>query len=66
MIKKSGSVSGVLSMPWALRAEEKRIRAELASHDCQLPPLAEYKDAHEAEYVQRHLSYRLGLSYLTH
>lgn len=60
MIKKSGSVSGLLSMPWALRAEEKRIRAELAAHDCQLPPLVEYKDAHEAEYVQRHLSYRLG------
>lgn len=60
MIKKSGSVTGVLSMPWALRAEEKRIRAEIAVNDGHLPPLAEYKDAHEAEYVQRHLSYRLG------
>lgn len=60
MIKKSGSFSGVLSMPWALRAEEKRIRAEMAMSDGNQPALSEYKDNHEAKHVQRHLSYRLG------
>ena len=60
MIKNSRSVSGLLSMPWALRSEAKRIREETAANSEKLPPIAEYKDAHEVESVQRHLSYRLG------
>ena len=60
MIKKSGSVSGLLSLPWALRAEAKRIRMEQSGLSEKLPPISEYRDAHEAAQIKRHLSYRLG------
>lgn len=65
MISKSGSVKGVMSMPWILRAEEQRIREEMrANGDDKLPPIGEYWDAHEAEKVKRHLSYRLGSAWV--
>ncbi|WP_182283102.1 chromosome partitioning protein ParA [Comamonas testosteroni] len=60
MIQRSGSLSGLLFMPWALRAEADRIRAEQTASPEQLPSIAEYRDAHEAAQVKRHLSYRLG------
>lgn len=60
MIQRSGSLSGLLFMPWALRAEADRIRAEQTASSEQLPSIAEYRDAHEAAQVKRHLSYRLG------
>lgn len=60
MIQRSGSLSGLLFMPWALRAEADRIRAEQTANSEQLPSIAEYRDAHEAAHVKRHLSYRLG------
>lgn len=60
MIQRSGSLSGLLFMPWALRAEADRIRAEQTASSEQLPSIAEYRDAHEAAQIKRHLSYRLG------
>ncbi len=61
MIKRSRSLSGWLGMPRALAAER---RAWVHLNDKQpskaLPPVTIYRDAHEAERVKNHLSYRLG------
>lgn len=61
MIEKSRSLGGIVAMPFALNAEAKRFRQEQATRkDEKLPPIASYRDAHEAERVKKHLSYRLG------
>jgi len=61
LIKQSRSLGGWLTLPWALRAEVKRLRQSAASDTQQkLPPIDQYSDAHEAERVKQHLSYRLG------
>lgn len=61
MIQKSRSLGGWVSMPFALTAETRRFRQEMAARKGQkLPPIASYRDAHEAERVKKHLSYRLG------
>lgn len=61
MIAQSRSVGGWLRMPFALNAEFKRFKQDQAARANQkLPPIAQYRDAHEAERVKQHLSYRLG------
>jgi len=61
LIKQSRSLGGWLALPFALRAEVKRLRQSAASDARQtLPPIDQYSDAHEAERVKQHLSYRLG------
>lgn len=61
MIRQSRSIGGWLSMPFALRAEAKRYAQDkAASKSLQLPPITQYCDAHEAELIKQHLSYRLG------
>lgn len=61
MIRQSRSIGGWLNMPFALSAEAKRFRQDQAAgKDQQLPPIAQYRDAHEAELIKQHLSYRLG------
>lgn len=61
MIEKSRTLGGWLSMPFALQAEAKRFHQEKAARKGgKLPPIAHYRDAHEAERVKQHLSYRLG------
>ncbi|EKP8487079.1 hypothetical protein ACRWU3_22730 [Escherichia coli] len=61
MISRSRSLTGWLGMPQALAAER---RAWLQFNSKQstkiLPPVTIYRDAHEAERVKNHLSYRLG------
>ncbi|GAO70206.1 chromosome partitioning protein ParA [Comamonas sp. E6] len=66
MIRQSRSISGWLNMPFALSAEAKRFKQDQAAgKDQQLPPIAQYRDAHEAELIKQHLSYRLGSRLLT-
>ncbi|UUC91703.1 hypothetical protein [Comamonas sp. C11] len=66
MIRQSRSISGWLNMPFALSAEAKRFKQDQAAgKDQQLPPIAQYQDAHEAELIKQHLSYRLGSRLLT-
>lgn len=66
MIRQSRSIGGWLNMPFALSAETKRFRQDQAAgKDQQLPPIAQYQDAHEAELIKQHLSYRLGARLLT-
>ncbi|MEC3766363.1 hypothetical protein [Cupriavidus sp. SS-3] len=62
IIGHSRSLSGWLSMPWALSRETRQFRAErrAEARKEKLPPIAKYCDAFEAERVKRHLSYRLG------
>jgi len=61
LIKQSRSPGGWLALPFALRAEVKRFRQSATSDARQaLPPIDQYSDAHEAERVKQHLSYRLG------
>lgn len=61
MITQSRSVKGWLGMPFALNAEYKRFKQEQVERSNQkLPSLSQYRDAHEAEKVKKHLSYRLG------
>ncbi|WP_043003765.1 chromosome partitioning protein ParA [Comamonas testosteroni] len=61
MIRQSRSLSGWVTMPFALRAEAKRFKQDqIAGLGQQLPPIEQYRDAHEAESIKQHLSYRLG------
>lgn len=61
MIRQSRSIGGWLNMPFALSAEAKLFRQGLAARkDMNLPSIAQYHDAHEAELIKQHLSYRLG------
>lgn len=61
MIRQSRSIGGWLNMPFALRAEAKRYTQDQAANkSLQLPPITQYRDAHEAELIKQHLSYRLG------
>ncbi len=67
MIHRSRTLGGWLGMPWALRAETKAFRSEVAERSSQkLPPIHAYRDAGEAERVKKHLSYRLGSTLLQH
>lgn len=61
MIRQSRSIGGWLNMPFALRAETKRYtQNQAANKSLQLLPITQYRDAHEAELIKQHLSYRLG------
>lgn len=61
MIDRSHSFSGWITMPTALLRESQKYRSEFAKRDGQkLPPIHSYADAHEADRVKQHLSYRLG------
>ncbi|WP_354686592.1 hypothetical protein [Cupriavidus necator] len=65
MIKHSYSVGGWLTMPLGLAKEAKRFRNEKKYRSKEkLPPIASYRDAHEADRMRRHLSYRLGAKML--
>ena len=51
----------------ALAAEVRAFRQEAAARPAKkLPPIHTYRDAHEAERVKQHLSYRLGSTLLQH
>ena len=66
MIRQSRSIGGWLNMPFALSAEAKCFKQDQAARkDLKLPPIAKYRDAHEAEFIKQHLSYRLGARLLT-
>jgi hypothetical protein len=61
MINQSRSFSGWVTMPTALMRETRQYRSEFAERSNEkLPPIHRYTDAHEAERVKNHLSYRLG------
>lgn len=59
MIEDSKSFGGICGLPFTLYSEIKKFREEQKSQK-KLTPLHKYADAHEAERVKKHLSYRLG------
>ncbi len=62
LIKQSDSFGAWLGLPAAISKElrlHKQRQIEQAKKP-KLPPIAMYRDAHEAEKVKQHLSYRLG------
>ena len=65
MIQNSRSLGGWIAMPWAVLGEVRRFKQDQAERQhLGLPPIHTYRDAHEAERVKQHLSYRLGQAYL--
>lgn len=65
MIQNSRSLGGWVAMPWAVLGEVRRFKREQPEREARkLPPIYTYRDAHEAERVKQHLSYRLGQAYL--
>jgi len=65
MIHNSRSLGGWIAMPWAVLGEVRRFKREQPEREARkLPPIHTYRDAHEAERVKQHLSYRLGRAYL--
>ena len=66
MIDHSRSLLGWLTMVFALFNVALATRREVAKRklEKQLPSISEYADAHEAERVKRHLSYRLGVVFI--
>jgi len=67
LVKHSRSLGGWLLMPFSLTAEVFRHRADQKRQGSKkLPPIHTYEDAHEADRVKSHLSYRLGSVLVKH
>ncbi|WP_447044882.1 hypothetical protein [Vreelandella sp. H-I2] len=61
VVVKSNSVKDFFLLPIALKREHTAYKKDLKTRKSEkLPPVAQYADAHKAEQVKRHLSYRLG------
>jgi hypothetical protein len=61
MVERSRSFGGWLGMPLALAREARQFKREKIQRGSEkLPPIAHYRDAHAAERIKLHLSYRLG------
>jgi hypothetical protein len=67
LVRNSRGPVGWLTMPFALLREVLAHRQDSRRHDGKkLPPIHTYDDAHEAERVKQHLSYRLGNTLVKH
>ena len=57
----SHSLKDFICLPLALKREYAAYQKDIkARKNEKLPPISQYADAHKAEQVKRHLSYRLG------
>lgn len=67
MVKHGKTPWGWVWLPFALIGQVRAFRADRRAQAGQkLPPIHTYADAHEAERMQKHLSYRLGQILLKH
>jgi len=65
LIDHSRSLKGLLTLRKAIKTIRTEVqREDVERGDQQLPPIADYLDAHEADRVKNHLSYRLGTSWV--
>lgn len=65
LIQRSNSFTGILTLPAALIRQVREFNEDKKTKAGQkLPPIERYADAHEAEKVKQHLSYRLGKTLL--
>jgi regulator of replication initiation timing/uncharacterized protein YqgQ len=61
VVVNSHSVKDFICLPLALKREYAAYQKDIkARKNEKLPPISQYADAHKAEQVKRHLSYRLG------
>jgi regulator of replication initiation timing len=61
VVVNSHSVKDFVCLPLALKREYAAYQKDIkARKNEKLPPISQYADAHKAEQVKRHLSYRLG------
>jgi hypothetical protein len=61
LVQQSRSFKGILTLPGALQQQVRQFKQDQQARAGQkLPPIERYADAHEAERVRQHLSYRLG------
>jgi len=61
VVVNSHSVKDFVCLPLTLKREYAAYQKDLKAHKSEkLPPISQYADAHKAEQVKRHLSYRLG------
>ena len=67
LIQHSRSLGGWLRMPFAVLATVTQFEREKPQRQAhKLPPIHQYRDAHEAERIRGHLSYRLGAVMVRH
>ncbi|WP_404463356.1 hypothetical protein LG331_11895 [Vreelandella aquamarina] len=66
-VVNSKSIKDYMLLPLTLKREHSAFKQDMkARGDKKLPPISQYADAHKAEQVKRHLSYRLGQVILSH
>ena len=67
MIEESRSLGGWLGMPFALAGVARQYKRERPQREAmKLIPIEKYRDAHQAQRVKQHLSYRLGVELVKH
>lgn len=65
MIQHSRTVGGLVGLPLALIRVTREHRRQVPERKAlKLPPIDRYRDAYEAERYRKHLSYRLGDTFL--
>ncbi len=61
VVVRARSPLAYLKLPFSLMREARHYRHDRRAHQGeQLPPIEQYADAHKAEQVRKHLSWRLG------
>lgn len=61
VLVNSHSIKDFICLPWALQREYANYQKDVKARKSEkLPPISQYADAHKAEQVKGHLSYRLG------
>ena len=65
IIERSHKVWPLAFLPFSITRLARQYKKEHQTKE-KLPPLTEYRDYHEAEKAQQHLSYRLGNEWLKH
>lgn len=66
MIANSRSIFGWFFMPLALLRESKNFHKEKPQRKAlKLPPIKQYQDAEDAKHIEKHLSYRLGRTFIS-
>ena len=66
IIERSRKLWPLPFLPISMWRISCRHRKHIKETEENLPPLVDYRDYHEAEKAQKHLSYRLGMAWLRH
>ncbi|XUO84678.1 hypothetical protein RVM27_02980 [Halomonas sp. KM007] len=67
VVVNSHSIKDFICLPLSLKREYAAYQKDMKARKGEkLPPISQYADAHKAEQVKRHLSYRLGQVIMNH